>query len=116
MFTVDHCRLLANGVAGELSSDCHDHQRNRTIEKQVCSVSQLPLFCISYIKFVLYRYWPDQNGTKEYGKITVKNLVESSTLHYTLREFLVSMEGTGVERKVFHYHFTVSTCIWVRFL
>ncbi|XP_066260744.1 tyrosine-protein phosphatase non-receptor type 11-like isoform X1 [Euwallacea similis] len=52
------------------------------------------------------RYWPDQNGSKEYGKIVVKNLIESSTPHYTLREFLVSMEGTSIERKVYHYHFT----------
>ncbi|KAL1513838.1 hypothetical protein ABEB36_003187 [Hypothenemus hampei] len=52
------------------------------------------------------RYWPDQNGTKEYGPIVVKNLIESSTPHYTLREFLVSMESTNLERKVYHYHFT----------
>lgn len=52
------------------------------------------------------RYWPDQNGSKDYGKIVVKNLIESSTPHYTLREFLVSMDGSTTERKVFHYHFT----------
>ncbi|VEN59878.1 unnamed protein product [Callosobruchus maculatus] len=51
------------------------------------------------------RYWPDLNSSKEYDKIKVKNLVESSTPHYTLREFLVSKEGTTCERKVYHYHF-----------
>ncbi|EFA12064.1 tyrosine-protein phosphatase non-receptor type 11 isoform X1 [Tribolium castaneum] len=50
------------------------------------------------------RYWPDQ-GTKEYRKIKVKILMESSTPHYTLREFLVSMDGTNCERKVYQYHF-----------
>ncbi|XP_063903249.1 tyrosine-protein phosphatase corkscrew isoform X3 [Zophobas morio] len=50
------------------------------------------------------RYWPDQ-GTKEYGKIKVKMLMESSSPHYTLREFLVSMDGLNCERKVFQYHF-----------
>nr|CAH7757685.1 unnamed protein product [Callosobruchus chinensis] len=51
------------------------------------------------------RYWPDLNSSKEYDKIKVKNLVESSTPHYTLREFLVSKEGNTCERKVYHYHF-----------
>lgn len=51
------------------------------------------------------RYWPDVNCTKEYEKIKVRNLLESHTLHYTLREFLVSIEGSNCERKVFHYHF-----------
>lgn len=55
------------------------------------------------------RYWPEQGGTKEFGKCKVKNLIESSTPHYTLREFLVSMEGSVGERKVYHYHFQVST-------
>ncbi|XP_044267164.1 tyrosine-protein phosphatase non-receptor type 11 [Tribolium madens] len=50
------------------------------------------------------RYWPDQ-GTKDYRKIKVKILMESSTPHYTLREFLVSMDGTNCERKVYQYHF-----------
>lgn len=54
------------------------------------------------------RYWPDQLQSKQYGKINVKNLLESSTLHYTLREFLVGMDGSACERKVFHYHFQVN--------
>lgn len=53
------------------------------------------------------RYWPEQGGTKEYGKSKVKNLMESSTAHYTLREFLVSMEGHQGDRKIYHYHFQV---------
>lgn len=55
------------------------------------------------------RYWPeppgDKDDTKKYGKITVKNLLENSTTHYTLREFSVTMEGCDSERKVYHYHF-----------
>ncbi|XP_044752844.1 tyrosine-protein phosphatase corkscrew-like isoform X2 [Coccinella septempunctata] len=51
------------------------------------------------------RYWPDKGDTKIYGKTVVKNITESSTLHYTLREFLVSVEGSACERKVYHYHF-----------
>ncbi|XP_019757669.2 tyrosine-protein phosphatase corkscrew-like isoform X1 [Dendroctonus ponderosae] len=52
------------------------------------------------------RYWPDPGESKEYGQVVVRNLVESSTPHYTLREFLVTMEGSDEERKAFHYHFT----------
>lgn len=52
------------------------------------------------------RYWPEEGQGKEYGKIKVRNLSESSTADYTLREFLVSREGSGEEeRKVYHYHF-----------
>lgn len=54
------------------------------------------------------RYWPEQGSEKEFGKCKVKNLIESSTPHYTLREFLVAMEGAVGERKVYHYHFTVN--------
>lgn len=56
------------------------------------------------------RYWPEQNSVKDFGKINVKNLNESSTAHYTLREFLVTKDdGTNAEedRKVYHYHFQV---------
>ncbi|CAH0557183.1 unnamed protein product [Brassicogethes aeneus] len=51
------------------------------------------------------RYWPDPDDAKDYGKIKVRTVSESSRPHYTLREFAVSMEGAG-DRKVFHYHFT----------
>lgn len=54
------------------------------------------------------RYWPDISTIKEYGKIKVRNFAESSTQHYTLREFAVSEEGSSLERKVYHYHFQVS--------
>lgn len=54
------------------------------------------------------RYWPEECQGKEYGKIKVRNLSESSTADYTLREFLVSREGSDEEeRKVYHYHFQV---------
>ncbi|XP_017773846.1 PREDICTED: tyrosine-protein phosphatase corkscrew isoform X2 [Nicrophorus vespilloides] len=51
------------------------------------------------------RYWPEEGDSKEYGQIKVKNLIENSNVHYTLREFLVTMEDCATERKVFHYHF-----------
>lgn len=38
----------------------------------------------------------------------VKNLAESSTAHYTLREFVIKNNKTGDERKVYQYHFQVS--------
>ncbi|XP_018912319.1 tyrosine-protein phosphatase non-receptor type 11 isoform X2 [Bemisia tabaci] len=49
------------------------------------------------------RYWPDEGRSKEYGKIAVKHISQSSTIDYTLREFLVSFEQE--DRKVYHYHF-----------
>jgi hypothetical protein len=56
-------------------------------------------------------YWPEECQGKEYGKTKVRNLSESSTADYTLREFLVSREGSSEEeRKVYHYHFQVSDC------
>ncbi|XP_025835937.1 tyrosine-protein phosphatase non-receptor type 11 [Agrilus planipennis] len=51
------------------------------------------------------RYWPEPGTTKEYGKTKVKNINESSTAHYTLRELSVSMDDSSEERKVFQYHF-----------
>lgn len=51
------------------------------------------------------RYWPEEGQTKECGKITLKNVAESATVDYTLREFTVTKEGESDERKVFHYHF-----------
>ncbi|KRT81496.1 hypothetical protein AMK59_5764, partial [Oryctes borbonicus] len=51
------------------------------------------------------RYWPDLDTTKECDKLKLTNLQESSTTHYTLREFLVTVEGCPESRKVYHYHF-----------
>lgn len=51
------------------------------------------------------RYWPEEGASKEYGRITVKNVSESSNNDYILREFLVSKDSQP-ERKIFHYHFT----------
>ncbi|XP_063606956.1 tyrosine-protein phosphatase non-receptor type 11-like isoform X3 [Penaeus indicus] len=51
------------------------------------------------------RYWPEEGASKEYGRITVRNVSESSNNDYILREFLVSKDSQP-ERKIFHYHFT----------
>ncbi|XP_065168794.1 tyrosine-protein phosphatase corkscrew-like isoform X3 [Atheta coriaria] len=51
------------------------------------------------------RYWPEVNSAKEYGHIHVQNVAESTKVHYTLREFIVSKVDSGSERKVYHYHF-----------
>ncbi|XP_049946820.1 tyrosine-protein phosphatase corkscrew-like [Schistocerca serialis cubense] len=48
------------------------------------------------------RYWPEEGQSKDFGRVRVRNLSESSTADYTLREFAVSL---GDERKVYHYHF-----------
>jgi tyrosine-protein phosphatase non-receptor type 11 len=53
------------------------------------------------------RYWPEDGQFKEYGPVKVKSLSESSNTDYTLREFVVSKEGSTDERKVFHFHFQV---------
>lgn len=50
------------------------------------------------------RYWPEENSSKEYGRITVRNVSENSNNDYILREFLVVKEDQ--ERTIFHYHFT----------
>lgn len=70
------------------------------------------------------RYWPEDGQTKDYGRVRVRNLLESSTADYTLREFTVSriqpladQQSNNIilmahpveneERKVYHYHFQV---------
>ncbi|KAB7496168.1 Tyrosine-protein phosphatase non-receptor type 11 [Armadillidium nasatum] len=50
------------------------------------------------------KYWPDNDTTKEFGKIVVKNINESSNNDYILREF--SVLNDEEERKIYHYHFT----------
>nr|XP_045597693.1 tyrosine-protein phosphatase non-receptor type 11-like isoform X3 [Procambarus clarkii] len=52
------------------------------------------------------RYWPEEGSCKEYGRITVRNVSESSNNDYILREFLLTVKDDLPERKVFHYHFT----------
>ncbi|GBM95823.1 Tyrosine-protein phosphatase non-receptor type 11 [Araneus ventricosus] len=52
------------------------------------------------------RYWPDLNQTKEVGKFVLKNLSESSTTDYILREFSLTKEGCTETRTIYHYHFT----------
>ncbi|XP_054271842.1 tyrosine-protein phosphatase non-receptor type 11-like isoform X3 [Macrosteles quadrilineatus] len=49
------------------------------------------------------RYWPEEGESKEYDQVTVKNLSQSSTADYTLREFLVTYQEE--DRVVYHYHF-----------
>uniref|UniRef100_T1J4B3 Tyrosine-protein phosphatase non-receptor type n=1 Tax=Strigamia maritima TaxID=126957 RepID=T1J4B3_STRMM len=51
------------------------------------------------------RYWPDENQSKEYGRLLIKNVGESSTTDYTLRKFVISRLGQEEERNVNHYHF-----------
>lgn len=53
------------------------------------------------------RYWPDEGNTKEYGKLVIKNIAESSTTDYMLREFVVSRQDgeNSDERRIYHYHF-----------
>lgn len=55
------------------------------------------------------RYWPEEGSSKDYGRITVRNISESSNNDYILREFLVVKDNKDnqTERKIFHYHFTV---------
>lgn len=52
------------------------------------------------------RYWPEEGESKDYDKVTVKSVSQSSTTDYTLREFLVTYQEE--ERTVYHYHFQVS--------
>ncbi|KAL1116532.1 hypothetical protein AAG570_005004, partial [Ranatra chinensis] len=51
------------------------------------------------------KYWPDEGESCDYGSVTVRNVTQTSTTDYTLRELLVT-DGTE-ERKIFHYHFQV---------
>lgn len=53
------------------------------------------------------RYWPEDGHSKEYGKIVVKSISESSTADYTLREFSVGEDGGNDDRRIYHYHFQV---------
>ncbi|XP_068202225.1 tyrosine-protein phosphatase non-receptor type 11-like isoform X2 [Palaemon carinicauda] len=51
------------------------------------------------------RYWPEEGISKEYGRMTLRNVSENSNNDYILREFLVRKDDQP-ERKIFHYHFT----------
>jgi hypothetical protein len=72
------------------------------------------------------RYWPSLDTSETYGdRLRVTNVSETPSHDYTLREFLFKrVDGGGVakgtsskrkaeeqeeERKIYHYHFTVST-------
>lgn len=73
---------------------------------------QLLLLLIYFLLLLIFqnkcgRYWPEEGSSKEYGRITVRNISESSNNDYILREFLVVKDDLP-ERKIFHYHFTVS--------
>ncbi|XP_067123786.1 tyrosine-protein phosphatase non-receptor type 11-like isoform X1 [Centruroides vittatus] len=52
------------------------------------------------------KYWPDVDEVKQAGKITIKGIVESPTVDYTLREFEVTKENESESRTIYHYHFT----------
>ncbi|XP_045248347.2 tyrosine-protein phosphatase non-receptor type 11-like [Macaca fascicularis] len=52
------------------------------------------------------KYWPDEYALKEYGVMPVRNIKESTTHDYTLRELKLSKVGQGnMERTVWQYHF-----------
>lgn len=53
------------------------------------------------------RYWPGQDQTVEYGRVTVKTISEKPTLDYILREFIVYCDGKEEDsRMIYQYHFT----------
>lgn len=49
------------------------------------------------------RYWPEIGESFEYGKVTVRSILEIVNTDYMLREFTISRDGE--ERKIYHYHF-----------
>ncbi|XP_077998024.1 tyrosine-protein phosphatase non-receptor type 11-like [Glandiceps talaboti] len=55
------------------------------------------------------RYWPNEGDKKEYGKVTVLNISETSQADYTLRELSVTHQDFPTEgaRPTFHFHFKV---------
>ncbi|MCL4127450.1 UNVERIFIED_CONTAM: hypothetical protein GTU68_054742, partial [Idotea baltica] len=50
------------------------------------------------------KYWPTLDTEREFGRVTVKNVGESSNNDYILREFSATKDDE--ERKIYHYHFT----------
>lgn len=52
------------------------------------------------------RYWPDENQSKEFGKVVLRCVSDSLRADYTLREFLATKDNE--ERLVHQYHFQVS--------
>uniref|UniRef100_A0A8C7IJB4 protein-tyrosine-phosphatase n=1 Tax=Oncorhynchus kisutch TaxID=8019 RepID=A0A8C7IJB4_ONCKI len=56
------------------------------------------------------RYWPDLNATKEFGKVSVKNVEECPAQDYILRELEVTLTGAGntqreLVRYIWHYQY-----------
>lgn len=52
------------------------------------------------------KYWPDEYALKDYGIMRVRNIKESATRNYTLRELKLSKAGQeNTERTVWQYHF-----------
>lgn len=54
----------------------------------------------------------DNNVTETIGKFVVRTINETSSQDYTLREFVVTKEtkeGHTEERKIYHFHFQVTT-------
>ncbi|KAI9565228.1 putative tyrosine-protein phosphatase non-receptor type 11 isoform X1 [Daphnia sinensis] len=49
------------------------------------------------------RYWPEENQTKEFGKVVLKCVSDSLRADYTLREFLATKDNE--ERLIHQYHF-----------
>ncbi len=51
------------------------------------------------------RYWPEENQTKEVGKIVLKCVSDSVRTDYTLREFVATKDDE--KRRIYQYHFQV---------
>lgn len=49
------------------------------------------------------RYWPEENQTKEVGKIVLKCVSDSVRTDYTLREFVATKDDE--KRRIYQYHF-----------
>ena len=50
-------------------------------------------------------YWPDPGEVKEFDGIKLTHQKEVTSTDFTLREFLMSMDGE--ERVIYQYHFQV---------
>uniref|UniRef100_A0A8C7RKN8 protein-tyrosine-phosphatase n=1 Tax=Oncorhynchus mykiss TaxID=8022 RepID=A0A8C7RKN8_ONCMY len=52
------------------------------------------------------RYWPDLNATKEFGKVSVKNVEECQAQDYILRELEVTrLDRRELVRYIWHYQY-----------
>uniref|UniRef100_A0A8C8JHZ4 protein-tyrosine-phosphatase n=1 Tax=Oncorhynchus tshawytscha TaxID=74940 RepID=A0A8C8JHZ4_ONCTS len=60
----------------------------------------------NYIRNKCVRYWPDLNATKEFGKVSVKNVEECPAQDYILRELEVTrLDRRELVRYIWHYQY-----------